>query len=58
MPAELRAAFEAAGTVEEEGVEPGEADSSVTVRAACALPGLPLTLDTLRQVPLMVLPSG
>ncbi|MEK8142823.1 hypothetical protein NKH18_13290 [Streptomyces sp. M10(2022)] len=58
MPAELRAAFEAAGTVEDEGLEPGEADSSITMRAICALAGLPLTLSALRQVPLVVLPFG
>lgn len=58
MPAELRAAFEAAGTVEEEGIEPGEADSSIAMRAVCALAGLPLTLRALRQVPLVVLPFG
>lgn len=58
MPAELRAAFEAAGTVEEEGIEPGEADSSIAMRAVCALAGLPLTLSALRQVPLVVLPFG
>ncbi|WP_250291746.1 DUF6461 domain-containing protein [Streptomyces atroolivaceus] len=58
MPAELRAAFEAAGTVGEEGLEPGEADSSITMRAVCALAGLPLTLSALRQVPLVVLPFG
>ncbi|GGU57564.1 hypothetical protein [Streptomyces daghestanicus] len=58
MPAELRAAFEAAGTVEEEGIEPGEADSTIAMRAVCALAGLPLTLSALRQVPLVVLPFG
>ncbi|GAA4812954.1 DUF6461 domain-containing protein [Streptomyces ziwulingensis] len=58
MPAELRAAFEAAGTVEEEVLEPGEADSAITMRAVCALAGLPLTLSALRQVPLVVLPFG
>jgi hypothetical protein len=56
--AELRAAFEAAGTVEEEGIEPGEADSTIAMRAVCALAGLPLTLSALRQVPLVVLPFG
>jgi hypothetical protein len=34
MPAELRAAFEAAGTVEEEGIEPGEADSTIAMPSA------------------------
>lgn len=58
MRAELRAAFEAAGTVEQEGLEPGQADSSITMRAVCALAGLPLTLSALRQVPLVVLPFG
>ncbi|MEU3700017.1 hypothetical protein AB0E75_31185 [Streptomyces griseoviridis] len=32
--AELRAAFEAAGTVEEEGIEPGEADSTIAMPSA------------------------
>ena len=60
MPAELRAAFEAAGVVEWEDedmeMEPGEADYHVTMRAVCALAGLTLTLNDLRQIPLLVAP--
>ncbi|KAA0939316.1 DUF6461 domain-containing protein [Streptomyces apricus] len=58
MPAELRAAFEAAGTVEEEDFEPGEADGDVVMRAACALAGLALTLDDVRDLPLLAAPLG
>jgi hypothetical protein len=58
MPAELRAAFEAAGTAEWEGLEPGEADSLIAMRAACSLAGLALTLDDVRRVPLLVVPLG
>lgn len=58
MPAELRAAFEAAGTVEMEGSEPGGVDGGITMRAACALAGLALTLSDVRRVPLLVVPFG
>ena len=58
MPAELRAAFEAAGNVPMEDFEPGEADGDIAMRAACALAGLALTLDDLRRVPLLVVPLG
>ncbi|MFI1397952.1 DUF6461 domain-containing protein [Streptomyces sp. NPDC020681] len=58
MPAELRAAFEAAGNVETEDFEPGEADGDILMRAACALAGLALTLDDVRRVPLLVVPFG
>ncbi|MFJ9562792.1 DUF6461 domain-containing protein [Streptomyces fuscichromogenes] len=58
MPAELRAAFEAAGIAEWEGLEPGEADSLIAMRAACALAGLALTLSDVRRVPLLVVPLG
>ncbi|WP_250288026.1 DUF6461 domain-containing protein [Streptomyces atroolivaceus] len=58
MPAELRTAFEAAGTVEMEGFEPGEADGLITMRAACALAGLALTLDDVRRLPLLIVPLG
>lgn len=54
MPAELRAAFEAAGVADWEDLEPGEADSLIGMRAACALAGLALTLDDLRRMPLLV----
>ncbi|MGW7754555.1 DUF6461 domain-containing protein [Streptomyces violaceusniger] len=58
MPAELRAAFEAAGTVEMEGFEPGEADSLIAMRAACALASLVLTLSDIRRLPLLIVPIG
>ncbi|MFH8533859.1 DUF6461 domain-containing protein [Streptomyces tendae] len=58
MPDELRAAFEAAGTVETEGAEPGEADSQVAMRAACSLAGMALTLSDLRRRSLLVVPFG
>ncbi|MFE3882790.1 DUF6461 domain-containing protein [Streptomyces lydicus] len=58
MPAELRAAFEAAGTVEMEGFEPGEADVLIAMRAACALANLTLTLSDIRRLPLLILPLG
>ncbi|WP_029391289.1 DUF6461 domain-containing protein [Streptomyces xiaopingdaonensis] len=58
MPAELRAAFEAAGNVPMEDFEPGEADGDVVMRAACALAGLALTLDDIRRLPLLVVPFG
>ncbi|MEU1497846.1 DUF6461 domain-containing protein [Streptomyces sp. NPDC005732] len=56
LPAELRAAFEAAGTADREDLEPGEADSLIAMRATCALAGLALTLDAVRRVPLLVAP--
>ncbi|MGW1564507.1 DUF6461 domain-containing protein [Streptomyces sp. NPDC002144] len=58
MPAELRAAFEAAGNVPAEDFEPGEADGDIVMRVACALAGLALTLDDIRRVPLLVAPLG
>jgi len=58
MPAGLRAAFEAAGTVEMEDFEPGEADGLITMRAACALAGLALTLNDVRRLPLLIVPFG
>ncbi|MCX4428579.1 DUF6461 domain-containing protein [Streptomyces mirabilis] len=56
MPAELRAAFEAAGNVPTEDFEPGEADGDIVMRAACALAGLALTLEDIRRIPLLVVP--
>ncbi|WP_239085317.1 hypothetical protein [Streptomyces halstedii] len=58
MPAELRAAFEAAGNVPTEDLEPGEADGDIGMRAACALAGLALTLEDVRRIPLLVVPFG
>ncbi|WP_329295654.1 hypothetical protein [Streptomyces sp. NBC_01455] len=54
MPAELRTAFEAAGVAEWEDLEPGEVDSLIGMRAACALAGLALTLDDVRRIPLLM----
>ncbi|WP_399895626.1 hypothetical protein ACGH7X_39775 [Streptomyces sp. BBFR51] len=56
MPAELRAAFEAAGIADWEDLEPGEVDSLIGMRTACALAGLTLTLSDIRRVPLLAVP--
>ncbi|RDI60594.1 hypothetical protein DFR76_115224 [Nocardia pseudobrasiliensis] len=58
LPEELRAAFEAAGTVEFDYLEPGEADFSLCMRAVSALAGMPYTLDELRRIPLLLTPFG
>ncbi|MFE5564850.1 DUF6461 domain-containing protein [Amycolatopsis japonica] len=60
LPAELRAAFEAAGVfeIEDEDLEPGEADYAICMRVVCALAGLTGTLDDLRRIPLTVTPFG
>jgi hypothetical protein len=58
MPAELRAAFDAAGVVDIEGAEPGEADYTIAMRVVCALAGLTFTLDDLRRIPLLGTPFG
>lgn len=54
MPAELAAAFEAAGVADWEDLEPGEVDSLIGMRAACALAGLAVTLDDIRRIPLLL----
>ncbi|MFG2196879.1 DUF6461 domain-containing protein [Streptomyces sp. NPDC048639] len=58
MPAELRAAFEAAGTVEHDYLDPGDPDYDIGMRAICALAGLHCTLEDLRRIPLLVTPFG
>ncbi|MFD2420024.1 DUF6461 domain-containing protein [Amycolatopsis pigmentata] len=58
LPDELRAAFEAAGVVEDEDLEPGQADYDITMRAICALAGLQTTLEDLRKLPLLGTPLG
>ncbi len=58
MPAELRAAFDAAGVFDIEGAEPGEADYAIGMRVVCAMAGLTCTLDDLRRVPLLGTPFG
>ncbi|GAA1968223.1 DUF6461 domain-containing protein [Amycolatopsis minnesotensis] len=58
MPAELRAAFEAAGTIELDYLEPGEADYSIAMRAVCALAGLTCTIDDIRRIPLLAVEFG
>lgn len=58
MPDELRAAFEAAGTVELDYLEPGEPDYSIGMRAISALADMRCTLDDLRRIPLLVTPFG
>ncbi|WP_024806259.1 DUF6461 domain-containing protein [Nocardia sp. BMG51109] len=57
MPPELRAAFEAAGSVELDYLEPGEPDFDICMRVVSALAGMPWTLDDLRRIPLLVAPS-
>ncbi len=57
MPADLRAAFEAAGTVAFDYLAPGNADYAVCMRAISALAGI-YTLDDLRRIPLLVTPFG
>ncbi|SEN88980.1 hypothetical protein [Actinacidiphila rubida] len=54
MPAELAAAFESAGIADWEDLGPGEVDSLLGMRAACALAGVVLTLDDLRAIPLLM----
>jgi hypothetical protein len=54
MPAELAAAFESAGIADWEDLEPGEVDSLIGMRVACALAGAVLTLDDLRGIPLLM----
>ncbi|MGW2262675.1 DUF6461 domain-containing protein [Streptomyces sp. NPDC001780] len=58
MPAELRAAFVAAGTADLDYLEPGAPDYSIGFRVICALAGLTCTLDDLRRVPLLVTAFG
>ncbi|GAB3438008.1 hypothetical protein GCM10027570_00770 [Streptomonospora sediminis] len=50
LPPNLRAAFAAAGTIEDDG----EPDPNIGMRAVCALAGLQRTLKDLRQTPLLV----
>ncbi|MER7971963.1 DUF6461 domain-containing protein [Streptomyces sp. NPDC096080] len=58
LPDELRAAFEAAGVVEHDYLDPGDPDYDICMRAVCALAGIFLTVEELRQVPLLVTPFG
>ncbi|GAB3696388.1 hypothetical protein [Saccharopolyspora tripterygii] len=53
FPEELRTAFELAGVVEDEDLEPGQFDYAVTMRATCALANLTCTLDHIRTLPLV-----
>lgn len=55
MPADLRAAFEAAGIFGlDDDAEPGEPDYAICMRAICALAGLTCTVSDLRRIPLLV----
>ncbi|CAG6390718.1 hypothetical protein NMG29_10015 [Streptomyces cocklensis] len=54
MPAELAAAFESAGIADWEDLEPGEVDSLIGMRVACALAGVIVTLDDIRGIPLLM----
>ncbi|MBF6541440.1 hypothetical protein [Nocardia brasiliensis] len=58
LPAELRAAFEAAGTLEFDYLEPGDADYAICMRAVTALAALPPTLAEFRRIPLLLTPFG
>jgi hypothetical protein len=58
MPTELRSAFEAAGTVEQDYLDPGEPDYDIGMRAVCALAGMYCTIDDLRRIPLLATPFG
>ncbi|QIS04374.1 hypothetical protein F5X71_20420 [Nocardia brasiliensis] len=58
LPDELRAAFEAAGIVHFDYLEPGAADFAVCMRAVSALAGMRCTLDELRRIPLLVTSFG
>ncbi len=49
-PPEVRAAAEAAGTIE------GEYDDGITMRMISALTGLPRTMAELREIPLLIVP--
>ncbi|SFS71921.1 DUF6461 domain-containing protein [Saccharopolyspora flava] len=54
FPDELRAAFETAGVVEQDYLDPDDFDFAVTMRATCALAGLTaFTIDDLRALPLL-----
>lgn len=56
MPEELRAAFHAAGIVEQDYLDPGEADHGICMRAVCALTDLSRTFEDLRRIPLLITP--
>ncbi|MER6537967.1 DUF6461 domain-containing protein [Streptomyces sp900105755] len=56
MPGELAAALQAAGIADWEDLEPGEVDSLIGMRTACALAGLAVTLDDIRRIPLLIAP--
>ncbi|MFD9698084.1 DUF6461 domain-containing protein [Lentzea sp. NPDC059081] len=58
MPAELRAAFDAAGVFDDEDIAPGEVDHAIGMRVVCALAGLVCTLDDLRRITLTGVPFG
>lgn len=54
LPAEVRGADDAAGTIAELAFEPGERDPSAVARFACALAGASWTMADLRAAPLRV----
>ncbi|MER8188310.1 DUF6461 domain-containing protein [Kitasatospora sp. NPDC094015] len=58
IPAGLRAAVEAAGVFEEDGLDEGEPDGGINLRVLCALAGLDRTLEDLRRIPLWAAPLG
>jgi hypothetical protein len=55
IPAGLRPAVESAGILEPDVLEDGH-DFAINARVVCALAGLQLTLNELRQIPLLVAP--
>ena len=58
IPAGLRAAIDAAGTFGPGDGEDGELNCGNNMRVLCALAGLSLTLDDLRQISLLAAPLG
>lgn len=58
LPADLRAAFDAAGTTGLDEADPGRPDDAILMRVACALAGLVGTLDDLRRIPLLATVFG
>jgi hypothetical protein len=58
ITADLRAAIDAAGTFASADGEDGDLDCGINMRVLCAVAGLNLTLDDLRQIPLLAAPVG
>jgi hypothetical protein len=56
VPAGLRAAIDAAGNFRSADSHDGKLDCGMNMRVLCALAGLNVTLDDLRQIPLLAAP--